>query len=89
MRYRYMLNAKLALNAKEIVPKTFYLWTAGEVFINGKQTEVTPNLFDRLWFFAGTGYKFTPALTAELAYMREVTPAQTKGQLIVSVLQNF
>ena len=89
MRYRYMLNAKIALNAKEIAPKTFYLWTAGEVFINGKKTAVTPNLFDRLWFFGGTGYKFTPAITAELGYMREITNTQTKGQLIVSLIQTF
>ncbi|WP_290478069.1 MULTISPECIES: DUF2490 domain-containing protein [unclassified Leeuwenhoekiella] len=89
MRYRYMLNAKIPLNKPEISAKTLYLWTAGEVFLNGKQSAATPNIYDRTWFFGGGGYKFSNAVWAELAYMREITNAQTKGQLIVSLFHKF
>ncbi|PHR93884.1 MAG: hypothetical protein COA80_13170 [Leeuwenhoekiella sp.] len=89
MRYRYMLNAKIPLNKPEISAKTLYLWTAAEVFLNGKQSVVMPNIYDRTWFFGGGGYKFSDAVWAEMAYMREVTNAQTKGQLIVSLFHKF
>ncbi|MEH6657198.1 DUF2490 domain-containing protein [Leeuwenhoekiella marinoflava] len=91
-RYRYFLNAKFPLNKKQMGPKTFFAWAAGEVFVNGQQqigNGQTVSLYDRTWLFTGVGYQIKSGLRAELAYMREVTNAQTKGQLIVSLFHTF
>lgn len=91
-RYRYFLNAKFPLNKKAMGPKTFFLWAAGEVFINGQQqigNGQAVSLYDRTWLFSGVGYQIKFGLRAELSYMREVTNAQTKGQLIVSLFHTF
>ena len=90
-RYRYALNVKLPLNNAELVPNTFYLWTAGEVFVNGqKQTgNNTVSLYDRTWLFGGLGYEISKSFRFEFAYMREITEAATKGQLIVSLFHSF
>lgn len=90
-RYRYALNVRVPLNNKELLPNTFYLWSAGEVFINGqKQTGAgNVNLYDRTWLFGGLGYEISKPLRFELAYMREITNTATKGQLIVSLFHSF
>ncbi|RXG15360.1 DUF2490 domain-containing protein [Leeuwenhoekiella aestuarii] len=91
-RYRYFLNAKLPLNKKVMGPNTFFLWAAGEVFVNGQQqidNGRTVSLYDRTWLFGGVGYQIRSGLRAELSYMREVTNTQTKGQLIVSLFHTF
>ncbi|MFD2828142.1 DUF2490 domain-containing protein [Leeuwenhoekiella polynyae] len=91
-RYRYFLNAKLPLNKKTMGPKTFFLWVAGELFVNGQQQigkGQTVSLYDRTWLFGGVGYQIRSGLRAELSYMREVTNTQTKGQLIVSLFHTF
>lgn len=91
-RYRYFLNAKLPLNSKAMGPKTFFAWTAAEIFVNGEKNignGQSVNLYDRTWLFGGLGYQFSKSLRSELSYMREITENQTKGQLILSFFHTF
>lgn len=87
-RYRYMLAARVPLNGKGLGQNALYAMGWSEVFVNGQQDigdGRSVSLFDRNWSAIGLGYGFTNKLKLELNYMREITDAYTKGQVIVHV----
>jgi hypothetical protein len=67
-RIRYNLALTVPLARKEVAPKTLFLSTNNEVFLNlGKK--IVNNYFDQNRFFVGLGYQFTSHLNAQLGYM--------------------
>ncbi|WP_298950517.1 DUF2490 domain-containing protein [uncultured Nonlabens sp.] len=90
-RWRYTLFFNVPLNNKTIIDHTLYAALWNEIFING-QTDTgigTVEYFDRNWAFAGLGYKLNSAIKFQAGYMREVTPAISKGQLILTVFHSL
>lgn len=67
-RIRYNIALTIPLTQKEIKPKTAFLFTNNEVFINFGENVVN-NYFDQNRFFMGLGYQFTSHLNAQLGYM--------------------
>ncbi len=67
-RLRYNLAFTFPLTRKEVQPKTPFIFTNNEVFVNfGKN--IVNNYFDQNRFFVGFGYQFTHHLNAQLGYM--------------------
>jgi hypothetical protein len=67
-RVRYNISLTIPLGSKEIQPKSPFIFTSNEVFINfGKN--IVNNYFDQNRFFAGFGYQFTTKLNAQLGYL--------------------
>lgn len=68
-RFRYMLQVKMALNKKRIVPGAFYLGLINETWINAKG----PSHFDRHWLQYTLGYKLNKKWTFELGNQTQFT----------------
>jgi hypothetical protein len=67
-RVRYNMSFNIPITRKEIAPKTPFIFTNNEVFINfGKN--IVNNYFDQNRFFVGLGYQFTAHFNAQLGYM--------------------
>jgi hypothetical protein len=67
-RIRYTMAFTIPLTRKEVAPKTPFLFTNNEVFINfGKN--IINNYFDQNRFFVGLGYQFTEHLNAQVGYL--------------------
>jgi hypothetical protein len=67
-RIRYSIAFTIPLTRKEVAPKTPFIFTNNEVFINfGKN--IVNNYFDQNRFFVGVGYQFTAHMNAQLGYM--------------------
>jgi len=90
-RFRYNLFVNIALNAKDLTPKTFYAALYNELFINGERdigsTEIA--LFDRNRTYLGLGYVLTKSTRVQVGWMRQETEVWTKNQLQFSVHQNL
>jgi hypothetical protein len=67
-RIRYNISFSIPIGKKEMGPKTPFLFTNNEVFINAGKNIVN-NYFDQNRFFVGLGYQFTLHLNAQLGYM--------------------
>lgn len=90
-RLRYNLFVNVALNAKELVPKTLYAAFYNELFINGERNTGNSDveLFDRNRTYFGLGYVLTKSTRLQLGWMRQETEAWTKNQLQFSLHQNL
>ena len=84
VRFRYMLNAKIALNNPTLVAKTVYLVVYDEIFVNTKG-----NKFDRNRLYAGLGYKPTSALSIELGYMNQFFNTGGRDQVNIGVFWKY
>lgn len=70
-RLRYFLRALVPLNHSTITPKTFYIDTYNEIFLNmGKQVANT-NLLDQNRLFIGLGYRFGQDIRVEAGYLNQ------------------
>jgi hypothetical protein len=65
-RFRYRLQMVIPINRNNVVPKTWFINTSGEIFFRD-----TPQYFERLRAFAGAGYQFTATHTLMLGYMHQ------------------
>lgn len=84
VRFRYMLNAKVALTNPTIVAKTLYLVAYDELFINS-----TGNKFDRNRLYGGLGYKATDALSIEFGYVNQFFPVGGRDQMNIGVFWKY
>lgn len=67
-RFRYQLNALVAINNQVLENNTLYLTFAEELMINNGK-EIKYNYFDQNRLSAGLGYKLNDALNVSIAYM--------------------
>lgn len=67
-RVRYAIAFTIPLTQKTVAPKTPFIFTNNEVFINMGENIVN-NYFDQNRFFIGFGYQFTQHLNAQLGYL--------------------
>lgn len=90
-RFRYNLFVNVALNSKELAPKTVYATFYNELFINGERDTGSSEveLFDRNRTYFGLGYVLTKSSRLQLGWMRQETEAWTKNQLQLSLHQNL
>ncbi|GAA0757575.1 DUF2490 domain-containing protein [Psychroflexus lacisalsi] len=88
-RFRYNLFVNVALNAKELVPKTLYAAFYNEFFINGERNTGNSEveLFDRNRTHFGLGYVLTKSTRHQLGWMRQETEVWTKNQLQFSLIK--
>ena len=84
VRFRYMINAKIALSNPTLVAKTVYLVAYDEVFVNTKG-----NKFDRNRLYVGLGYKATSAISVELGYMNQYFNRGGRDQINVGVFWKY
>jgi hypothetical protein len=89
-RLRYLLALNIPIcNDGEAGPFYIALWN--EIFLNGEKQlrNTTVDIFDRNWSYAGLGYHLSPSIQLRGGYMREVTNNFNKGQVVVSLIQDF
>jgi hypothetical protein len=65
-RFRYRFQMVLPLNRNKVEPKSWFINTSGEIFFTD-----TPQYFERLRVFAGTGYQISSAHTLLIGYMHQ------------------
>jgi len=65
-RFRYRLQMVIPINRNKVEPKSWFINTSGEIFFRD-----TPQYFERLRAFAGTGYQFTSTHTLMIGYMHQ------------------
>ncbi len=89
-RLRYLIALNIPL-CKDGVEGPLYIALWNEIFLNGEKQlrDSTVDIFDRNWSQAGLGYRFSDNLQARAGYMRELTNGFTKGQILLSVIQDF
>ncbi|MEK6481930.1 DUF2490 domain-containing protein [Catalinimonas sp. 4WD22] len=91
-RYRYNLFLNIPLNKMKLEKNAIYLALYNEIFING-QTEVGDGqrvqLFDRNRTYLGLGYGISNSSRLQVGWMKQTTAAWAKGQLQLSLHQNF
>jgi hypothetical protein len=89
-RLRYLLALNLPI-CKDGKAGPFYVALWNEIFLNGEKQlrNTTVDIFDRNWSYAGLGYHLSPSIQLRGGYMREVTNNFTKGQVVVSLIQDF
>jgi hypothetical protein len=78
-RVRYNISFTIPLTQKQVAPKTPFLFTNNELFINmGKN--IVNNYFDQNRFFVGLGYQFTSHMNAQVGYLNvfQQLPASNK-----------
>lgn len=76
LRYRYMLGINIPLNNKVMTDNTWYISVYDEIFLNSKNV-----VFDRNRLYAGPGYKVSPKLRFELAYMTQMFSEGSRDQI--------
>jgi hypothetical protein len=91
-RYRYNLFLNIPITSKEMKKKSLYAALYNEIFING-QTDIgdgrSVELFDRNRTYLGAGYYINDNLRIQLGWMNQKTVNVGKGQLQISLHQNF
>jgi hypothetical protein len=65
-RFRYRMQVVMPINRRKVEPKSWFLNTSGEIFFRN-----TPQYFERLRVFAGTGYQLTSTHTLMVGYMHQ------------------
>ena len=70
-RMRYFIRALLPLNHASLTPKTFYIDTYNEIFLNVGSQVANTNLLDQNRFFAGLGYRFPHDIRVEAGYLSQ------------------
>jgi len=85
VRFRYMLNGKIALTNPTLIPKTLYFVAYDELFINGSAN----NRFDRNRLYGGFGYKATSAINIELGYLNQFFNVGGRDQLNIGVFWKY
>ncbi len=84
VRFRYMLNAKVAISNSTLVDKTLYFVAYDELFINS-----TGNKFDRNRLYAGLGYKLSGSFNFELGYLNQFFNIGGRDQLNIGVFWKY
>lgn len=91
-RYRYNLFVNVPLNSKEMKANTYYIAIYNELFINGER-EIgngrKVEFFDRNRTYLGVGYIINGKTKVQVGWMKQTTNAVDKGQLQLSLHQNF
>ncbi|MAV79307.1 MAG: hypothetical protein CMC22_03850 [Flavobacteriaceae bacterium] len=91
-RYRYSLFMNIPLNKLKIEPKTVYLASYNEIFINGQRkigNGKTVPFFDRNRLYAALGYVFKKKLKIQFGIMRQTSNSFGKNQLQLSFHQTI
>lgn len=91
-RFRYNLFVNVPLNSKEIQKNTYYLALYNELFINGEKQigdGRMVEIFDRNRAYIGVGYAINDKIRVQTGYMNQATNTVSKGQLQLSLHQNF
>jgi len=91
-RYRYNLFLNVPINGTALAKNIFYLALYNEIFINGERNigeGRSVALFDRNRTYLGAGYGLRDNLRVQLGWMLQTTDAWAKGQLQVSLHQNW
>jgi len=91
-RYRYALFANLPINKSKMQQGTVYLALYNELFINGQRKigdGRSVELFDRNRAYVALGYGLFEHVNVQLGYMRQTTAGVSKGQVQLSLHQNF
>jgi hypothetical protein len=65
-RFRYRFQMVIPINRNKVEPKSWFINTSGEIFFRD-----TPQYFERLRAFVGTGYQFTTTHTLMIGYMHQ------------------
>lgn len=91
-RIRYLLAFTIPLTKDEEEKTKFYLVIFDEVFVNGQKSigdgrKVT--LFDRNWLYGALGYAFSEHFKVQVGALNQVTEANVKNNLQVSLIHNF
>jgi hypothetical protein len=76
LRFRYFLSLNIPINKKEMEDHTWYGSVYNEIFINTEN-----ELFDRNRLYGGLGYKISPKLRFELAYMTQMFSEGSRDQI--------
>ncbi|MDH3978871.1 MAG: DUF2490 domain-containing protein [Gammaproteobacteria bacterium] len=91
-RYRYALFMNIPLNQTDLKKGAWYLSFYNEVFLNGER-DIGDNrrvdTFDRNWLYGALGYSISDKLRVQAGYMKQKSDASDKGQLQLSLHQNF
>lgn len=91
-RYRYNIFVNVPFNKSSLEKNAVYLALYNEIFING-QTRIGNNqvvqLFDRNRSYLGLGFGVSRSSRVQLGWMKQKTASWGKGQLQVSLHQNF
>ena len=91
-RYRYNLFLNVPLNGDALERGVAYVALYNELFVNGQRDiggDRRVQLFDRNRTYLGVGYGLTPKLRTQLGWMLQTTDNWRKGQLQVSLHQNW
>jgi hypothetical protein len=91
-RFRYAIFTDIPLNGIDPGPGSVYLSFYNEVFINGERdigNDATVELFDRNRTYGAVGYGLDNGLRVQLGYMHQESASFGKGQLQLSLHQNF
>lgn len=91
-RYRYNLFLNVPLNKTAIEKGAIYLALYNEIFINGQidiGDDRSVQYFDRNRTYLGLGYGIAKSSRVQLGWMQQTTANWSKGQLQVSLHQNF
>ena len=76
LRLRYFLGINIPLNNTTMISKTWYLSAYDEIFMNTKD-----EIFDRNRIYGGLGYKVSPKLRFEIAYMNQTFNSGSRDQI--------
>ncbi len=91
-RFRYGLFMDIPLNQAQMSQGAWYLAFYNELFINGERDigdGRTVELFDRNRFYGAVGYSITDTSRVQGGYMQQYTDDINKGQIQISLHQNF
>ncbi len=91
-RIRYLLAMTIPLTRDENEKTKLYLAIFDEVFINGQKNigggrQVT--LFDRNWLYGAFGYAFSEHFKLQIGALNQVTEADIKNNLLVSLIHTL
>lgn len=87
-RFRYALFVNIPINKSSMEKGAVYLALYDEIFLNGG-VKATGRIFDRNRAYAALGYKIGKDLAIQAGFMQRGIPDNNKGQLQLSVIQNF
>lgn len=91
-RFRYALFMNVPLNRSDLNEGAWYLALYNEVFINGEKDigeDEKVEYFDRNRLYGALGYCLSDSLRVQFGYMYQTTDDVDKGQLQLSLHQNF
>ena len=76
LRFRYFLGLNIPINHKTMENNTWYGSIYNEIFLNTENV-----IFDRNRLYGGLGYKISPKLRFELAYMTQMFSNGSRDQI--------